>query len=144
VRPRRSQGKGRVIRTPLVVDGPPRVEILGVHSLPSPYDETLLVEVIVSAPSQMFSISDFEAPSEIQEEERDCGQQEFWLSRDGTRLLGFAWEHPDFPAPTRVAFLLHACRVPFTLSTPGGKVHIRRATPIPERLLRLIWVEDLG
>ncbi len=132
------------IQAPLVAEREGvSVRVMGVHSLPYVRD-TLLVEVMVNLPSQEVSAADFNAPSNIQEWSEDCGQYEFWLNQDGSELIGYWLDPPVQPAPTRFAFLLYGCPVPFTLTTPAGKVRIHRSTPVPPRLLHLIWIEDLA
>jgi hypothetical protein len=118
-----------------------KIELVGVHALPY-FPDRLLVEVIVHAPPQEIHAFDYQAPCTIEELGLGWGGYEFWLDASGTELLGYGSSRPDGSAPTRLALLLYSCPVPFTLSTPAGKIRIRRVSPTPDRLLRLVWIED--
>jgi hypothetical protein len=143
------KGRRQKQREPKVLSAPRTVEdedgwvrILGVYRLPL-FPESLLVEAIEDRPADRICAFSYGFPSRYSEVGDDSDQCEFHLSPDGETLLGFGDDAPRGPGPVRFAFLIHGCDgVPFTLDTPHGKVRIQRATPVPERLLRLIWIED--
>jgi hypothetical protein len=116
-----------------------------VYSLPfAPWHH--LVEARIPWPAGRVGTDTLEAKSFLVEEKRDWATAVFYLSPDGTSLTGyyggFRSDRPGEDGPTRAAFLFVCGVFPGRLRTPGGWVDVGDPEPVPDRLLRLIWVED--
>jgi hypothetical protein len=64
-----------------------------------------------------------------------------FLSADGEELVGTHWDPPYADAPTRFVLVFEGAD-PSVMWTRNGMLTVETdAEPIPERLLRLIWLE---
>ena len=116
------------------------IRVVGLYDLPF-VDELLLLEVIVRRPWWMVNLEDwhpYEPPG--WDEQWQIGRPRFYFSEDGTELVGSYLDAPPITSVTRMGLLLDGMdgRVP----QPQGKLlKVPDSGPVPERLLRLIWVE---
>jgi hypothetical protein len=124
----------------------PRIErfgatrIVGVYDVPF-FEDVSVVEVIVRMPWWMVDLSEwwpYQPPA--WDDEYGIGRPDFYLSEDGQELIGSYLAPPPIRPTTRFAVVLEAnMSVPGRLG--GRKLRLPDPQPIPERLLRLIWLD---
>lgn len=73
------------------------------------------------------------------DEEEKTLLADFYLNADGTELIGSYLAAPPIEATTRFLLVTHRYKIPNLLYDRG--IPEPDITPIPERLLRLIWID---
>ena len=134
-----------------------RLRVVGAYELPD-RDDVFLIEAIIPAAPHDADMAQF-APYRPRgwDSDWEVGWADFYLSDDGEQLIGsyLEFERPEhardpsvmaklqrslrLPASTRVAFLMDG--LPDAFYTCWGVARLPEVTPVPERLLRLIWLE---
>lgn len=117
-----------------------RMRVVGWYEVPL-FPEVDVVECIVRAPWWMVRLEEWwpYEPRGWAPEGPGSGLADFYLNDDGTRLIGSYLAPPPIEPTTRFALVLYEGLPPGPLAAPD--IEIPDSTPIPERLLRLIWLE---
>ena len=116
-----------------------RVRVVGVYDMPY-FEDFTVVEVLENRPAWMISLEDwwpYTPPG--WDEEWGVGRPDFYLSEDGEELIGSYLHQPPIGHITRFAIVLRQHEWPLLLDRAG--VPVPKTVPIPDRLLRLIWID---
>jgi hypothetical protein len=118
-----------------------RIQVVGVYEVPffNP-EEITVVEIIERRPAWMICMSrwwPYSPPG--WDDEWAVARPDFYLSEDGQELIGSYLHQPPIGRITRFAIVVRDYAWPQLLETPRRR--IPALTPIPERLLRLIWID---
>jgi hypothetical protein len=116
-----------------------KIRWVGYYELPFIEDVTV-AEFIVRTPWWMIDLHEwwpYIPPGES--EEWGKGLADFYLSKDGTELIGSFLQPPPIEQTTRFALVIHRHRLPELVYQE--RLREPKEKPIPERLLRLIWIE---
>jgi hypothetical protein len=140
---------------------PARARIIGAYELPHT-EEFLLIEAILPVNPVMVDMQMFPGYTPAGwDREFGTACPEFYLSADGEALIGSylggqsgeasywaeGWEAAERRRRhrqvrcTRIAFFVNDIWYPDKIRTPWGVLTVPEVTPIPERLLQLIWSE---
>ena len=137
---------------------PARARIIGAYDLPHT-DEFFLVEAIIPSNPTRIDMQMFPGYTPAGWDGRiQIACPEFYLSEDGERLVGSYlggqpedweafWDSGGYRTRPgqccRFAFFVNVNDIWFAdeIRTPWGRLRMPDTTPIPERLLRLIWSE---
>jgi len=132
-----------------------RARIIGAYSIPF-YPSVIAVEVLIPAPAHLVDTAHF-APYRpvVDDHEIGIGVADFYLSDDGERLLCCYLQALPVPldddearpgsnwrSRCRIILLLTTWECPDAFFTPWGKLRMPKITPLPDRLLRLIWIDE--
>lgn len=117
-----------------------RSRVLGCYELPL-IEDWVLVEVVLYRPWWQVHIDKWNGViPKGWSEENGVPRADFYFDRRGEELLGSYLHDPPNEPVTRLGLLLEAPHEYRDL-WPGRGGRIPRPKPIPERLLRLIWLE---
>lgn len=120
-----------------------RVRVIGLYDQPY-FEDAQALEVLVHKPAWMVDLHEwhpYEPPGD--DEEWQAGRAHFYLSEDGEQLIGSYLHQPPISRYTRMVLLVNVLLVdPEMLTFHRTKRRLPAAKPIPERLLRLISLEQ--
>lgn len=119
-----------------------RVRVLGVYTIPY-FPETYLLEALIHQPADFVDFSEWlpYTPPAF-DDEWYVGLAHFYFDAAGEELIGSYLARPPLGYPTRAGLLLQGEPPNHRLIIDSEVFWIQETTPIPERLLRLIWVEE--
>jgi hypothetical protein len=119
-----------------------RAKIVGAYEVPW-FEGVVVVEALVLKPAWMVSAEDWHPYTPFAwDDEWYVARPDFYLSEDGEELIGSYLAQPPITRMTRFALVFYdSMRVPDAFVVGGRVVRVPDWRPIPERLLRLIWLE---
>lgn len=120
------------------------VQLLGVYTINSVSDIHLLELNINSSPSDVDVSSFTQKDEKLPKNSWQTAYDEHFLNDDGTEVIGTYLEHDSLIGDkTRIAFFMYFIDFNKPLLSQYGEIQLSIATPIPDRLLKIIDFEPV-
>lgn len=120
------------------------VQLLGVYTINSVSDIHLLELNINSSPSDVDVSSFTQKDEKLPKNSWQTAYDEHFLNDDGTEVIGTYLEYDSLIGDkTRIAFFMYFIDFNKPLLSQYGEIQLSIATPIPDRLLKIIDFEPV-
>lgn len=114
-----------------------KIRVVGVYEVPY-CDHVEVTEVVVRKPYWMVNLADWGSYEPLGwDPEWGTGLADFYPDEEGRELIGSYLQAPPIRPTTRLVIVTYDGMH----SVPFPRSRMPHPTPIPERLLRLIWLE---